>query len=283
VVRERLTGLRRIDPTAVDTGFALLVAFGTCLAGSQYHDARWPHFDAPAYLFSVLACLPMALRRRIPLLALALSCAAFAGYLAAGYQPSINWFAPPLILYTVVALRPLREAAAGAVLTGAVIFYSGWCADLPPAVIVVQPIVLVGIAWLLGGGARALADRNRRLAVLTARLRDEQRDRAARAVTEERVRIARELHDVVAHHMSVITVQAGLAQYVFAADPATARTALDVIADAGRQAQQEMRYLLAALRIGPEQPGDEAPLRAPAGCRSWWAACARPACRSSCR
>jgi signal transduction histidine kinase len=59
--------------------------------------------------------------------------------------------------------------------------------------------------------------------------------------------------------MSVISVQAGLAQYVFASDPPTARTALDTIAQAGRQAQAEMRHLLAALRIGSEPAEEHVP------------------------
>jgi signal transduction histidine kinase len=151
-------------------------------------------------------------------------------------------------------------AVAGAALTAAVTFYSGWQAlTLSLSVEIAQPLFVVGIAWLFGNGARTLAERNGQLAVLTAQLHREQQDRARRAVTEERVRIARELHDVVAHHMSVISVQVGLAEYVFASDPPTARTALSAIAEAGREAQEEMRHLLAALRIEPDESEDRAP------------------------
>jgi signal transduction histidine kinase len=72
------------------------------------------------------------------------------------------------------------------------------------------------------------------------------------------MRIARELHDVVAHHLSVVSVQAGLAGYVFAADPDTARSAVDTIAGTSREAQEELRRLLLVLRSDTENgPVDE--------------------------
>jgi signal transduction histidine kinase len=85
--------------------------------------------------------------------------------------------------------------------------------------------------------------------------------RAAEAVADERVRIARELHDIVAHHMSVVALQAGLARYVLDSDPATAKGAIGTAADAGRQALAEMRRLLAVLRVdqGAEAASDYRP------------------------
>jgi len=77
------------------------------------------------------------------------------------------------------------------------------------------------------------------------RLQDEA---ASKAVTEERLRIARELHDVVAHSMSVIAVQAGYGQYVIDAQPADARSALGAIQATSREALDEMRRMLGALR-----------------------------------
>ncbi|GAA1031213.1 hypothetical protein GCM10009557_25800 [Virgisporangium ochraceum] len=70
------------------------------------------------------------------------------------------------------------------------------------------------------------------------------------------MRIAREPHDVVAHHMSVISVQANLAQYVFTTDPPTARAALDTVAAAGREAQQDLQHLLTVLRPSHETTDD---------------------------
>nr|WP_225953347.1 sensor histidine kinase [Kibdelosporangium phytohabitans] len=110
---------------------------------------------------------------------------------------------------------------------------------------------------MLGNVGRQLGLRNEQLAVLTEQLRIEQELRTEQAVTEERLRIARELHDVVAHHMSVIAVQTGVAGYVFDDDPPTARAAVDTIATTSREALAEMRRLLMLLRTDDE-PGDTA-------------------------
>ena len=98
------------------------------------------------------------------------------------------------------------------------------------------------IAWFTGYIVR----QRRRYAV---RLQDEA---ASKAVAEERLRIARELHDVVAHSMSVIAVQAGYGQYVIDSQPADARTALGAIQATSREALDEMRRMLGALRQADE-------------------------------
>jgi signal transduction histidine kinase len=120
-----------------------------------------------------------------------------------------------------------------------------------------QSVTTVGVVWFVGNSTRRLAESNRLLAVLSGRLAREQEDRAVRAVTAERVRIARELHDVVAHHMSVISVQAGVARYVLESDPATTAASLDTITDTSHRALEEMRRLLSVLRIPPERPEDD--------------------------
>ena len=91
----------------------------------------------------------------------------------------------------------------------------------------------------------------------TARMREQV---ATAAVTEERLRIARELHDVVAHSMTVVAVQAGFGEYVFDTDPAQARTALGNIQHVTREALSDMQRLLGVLRQdGTGQPGAAAP------------------------
>src|SRR6202012_1115345 len=89
---------------------------------------------------------------------------------------------------------------------------------------------------------------------------------AGQAVAEERLRIARELHDVVAHSMAVIAVQAGFGQYVIDSQPAQAREALGAIQGTSRDALDEMRRMLGVLRQsdgGAPSPAPEAPPRAP--------------------
>jgi signal transduction histidine kinase len=118
--------------------------------------------------------------------------------------------------------------------------------------------VMVAVGWVTGDRSRRLAERGERLAVLTEQLRREQEEKAQRAVIAERMKIARELHDVIAHHVSVISVQTGVAGYVFTSDPRTAREALEIIAGSAYEAMAEMRRMLVVLREGTERAQEDA-------------------------
>jgi signal transduction histidine kinase len=114
--------------------------------------------------------------------------------------------------------------------------------------------VVLFVAWYVGRRLRLRQER-------AAELLREQAAEARRIVTEERTRIARELHDVVAHRVSLMTVQAGAAKAVAAEDPEAALRAMGAVEEAGRQALAELRHLLGVLRpetdldgLGP-QPG----------------------------
>jgi signal transduction histidine kinase len=182
----------------------------------------------------------------------------WAGYVAAGYWPVVNCLAPMLALYTVAASRPLRTAFACAVPTGAVWLYAGCTAAKGSVPTVIVQSVVFGLVMIrFGHAARLSAERGDQLAVLSERLRREQAERSRRAVAEEQGRIARELHDVVAHHMSVISVQAGMAGYVFGSDPGAAHDALRTISDTSREGLEELRRMLAVLRT--DGPGDDGP------------------------
>ncbi|MEV6814691.1 histidine kinase [Micromonospora sp. NPDC051296] len=119
--------------------------------------------------------------------------------------------------------------------------------------------LVTGAVWLV-----ALNVRTRRLYVLSleeraATLEREREAEARAAVAGERTRIARELHDVVAHSMAVMIVQADGARFMFDRDPETARAAVKVVADTGRQALEEMRRLVGVLREDvPPQPAPAA-------------------------
>ncbi|MEU2036879.1 sensor histidine kinase [Nocardia amamiensis] len=119
---------------------------------------------------------------------------------------------------------------------------------------IITGLVAMELAWYVGRRLRLRAER-------AERLRREQADEERRIRTEERTRIARELHDVVAHRVSMMTVQAGAAKVVATHDPEAAHQAMAAVEDAGRQALDELRHLLGVLRpdldhdgLGP-QPG----------------------------
>ena len=105
-------------------------------------------------------------------------------------------------------------------------------------------MVVLALPWLLGAAIWSLRDRQRILADQTVELQAEREENARQAVFAERVRIARELHDVVAHHVSVIGVQAAGARRVMERQPARAAEALSSIEASSRQAVVELHRLL---------------------------------------
>ncbi|MCX4749400.1 histidine kinase [Kitasatospora sp. NBC_01287] len=259
----RIRELLRHNPDPLDLSLALIlggltITFAWQTRQSLHTRDHYPLYGTSAILLTVLVNLPLAVRRRRPWSALLASGAALAAYTAAGYQSSQNLWAPLLAFYTVVS-RPARRATrTAAALTAGLWAWNGLEVGVGPLFAGGQAAVAVGVVWYFAEGMRNLDLRNTRLAELTTQLHAEQAARAQHAVTEERLRIARELHDVLAHHLSVVAMQAGLARYVLTADQGTAGGALDTIADTTRLALDEMRGLLTLLRVSPED-GDYLP------------------------
>jgi signal transduction histidine kinase len=108
------------------------------------------------------------------------------------------------------------------------------------------------VAWLMGDLARGRMETEVELERRADQLAREREERARRAVVDERVRIARELHDVVAHHVSVMGVQAGAARRVLTSDRDMATRALESIEASGRQAVSELQKLVGFLRSGDD-------------------------------
>jgi signal transduction histidine kinase len=113
--------------------------------------------------------------------------------------------------------------------------------------------------WWLGDGARRRQEAVAAARQRAAELEQAREELARRAVTEERLRIARELHDVVAHSMSIIAVQSGVGVHVLDSQPEEARKALAAVEATSRQALVEMRRLLGVLRQEAEPRGSLAP------------------------
>lgn len=214
------------------------------------HD-YWRDTDALAYALLAAIYLPLVLRRRHPV-AVLLNTGLWAGvYFTLGYYHVVAACGLATALYTVASLCPRRvsvKSAAGAL---AVLLWGTRLAE-PGVVPMSTAFVTVAtvVCWVAGDGSRRLRE-------LTRQLRLEQEEKARRAVVEERIRIARELHDVIAHHVSVISVQNGLASYVLSSDLPTARKALDTVGDSAREALAEMRRMLLVLRDGGTRPPPE--------------------------
>ncbi|GIM89228.1 sensor histidine kinase [Paractinoplanes toevensis] len=203
-----------------------------------------------ALLLAVLSVAPVALRQIAPVLTMLLIIAAVGVASLFGYGDLPSGGIGLLVaMFSVATLRSRRVAAVMFAATVALLalVYLTERDDLVWSQIAQAALIIAG-AWVLGEGTRRWARRTEKLAA-----------DAERAVSEERVRIARELHDILAHHMSVISLQAGLAEYVLEADQPTARKAIGTVADTGREAMLEMRRLLDVLRVDRDEEPDLRP------------------------
>ncbi|GIJ19870.1 sensor histidine kinase [Micromonospora lutea] len=207
---------------------------------------------APHWAVVVLAALtvvPIALRQRFPVLTMAVILAALTGLSLLRYDDIPNGGIGLLIgMFTVATMRSRRVA--GLVFLAAVAVTAfAYCVQNTEQVYwsqVAQVTLIVLGAWALGESTKMWSRRAERLAA-----------QAARAASDERMRIARELHDIVSHHMSVVSLQAGLAECVLDTEPETAHTAITTAGAASRQAMLELRRLLDVLRTEPgRDPGD---------------------------
>jgi signal transduction histidine kinase len=198
----------------------------------------------------VAAIAALALRRRRPMAALGLIICAQVSLALLNYSPSIGDMLAFLIaVYSVAAHRGLAQSAIGgmAALTWFLIMMATIHEKITAVAYITDVALLVGVWWL----GRGLRLRRAYLAELEHRAMRLERARAsdARAArVEERSRIARELHDVVAHHVSVMTVQAGAARRILDKDPERTREALATIEEVGRTALSEMRRIVGVLR-----------------------------------
>jgi signal transduction histidine kinase len=197
------------------------------------------------YVVAVLTVAPLALHERTPVLAASIMVLAVAVYAVLGY-PSIGLGANGMVigLFAVAAMSSTRthrlmfSVAAMAVL---LVFTTSRGELTWP--LAAQSFVLLAVVWRWGLGVRQWATRARDRAV-----------EASQAAANERLRIAREVHDTVSHHLSVITLHAGLADYVLDQDPVAARKSMKTVTEAGREALDAMRQMLGTLRVD-DDPG----------------------------
>ncbi|MEV4425361.1 sensor histidine kinase [Streptomyces sp. R-07] len=260
---QRLYDFIRRHPTGVDSFWAVvLLGFSLLWVGTTYPAGGNPvAYGVVALLFSLV----VALRRRAPEKMLLLSVALGIAQLAFGLMPFLADFAMLVIIFTVAAHDGPRWASRLALIGGlsaSTLSQIRWPMEAPGsdaakvffAIIMTVPFAL---AWVLGDSLRTRRAYFAQLEERASRLEQEREAQAKVAVAAERARIARELHDVVAHNVSVMVVQADGAAYVMDSSPETAKQALETISTTGRQALAEMRRLLGILRTGEHQEAGE--------------------------
>lgn len=252
---------RRVPPLVID----LLIAVGLLVVslmgrsralGSEFDHVFLRDPDGWNILFLVLQSMPLALRRRYPIPVLAITLLAFGFDRALDYPATFAGAGPVIALHAVGTELPRQRSAQVGwpivallgtfTLLGAVLYESVAVTD------VVFVFFVAGLALHLGREVHQRRAHLQELELRAERAEREREERARQAVGEERARIARELHDIVAHQMAVMTVQAeGAARLAGDADPRVAG-ALKTIRETGHEGLAEMRNIVGILRTGSD-------------------------------
>jgi signal transduction histidine kinase len=266
----RLFAWLRRHQQLVDLFLMLPFAISSVLARSRYVEMTPGgiprEVPLPAhYTLAVVMCLPLIWRRRWPRsVFLILTVAAFVQWLA-GIDIAASDFTLMVAMYTIAAQCAFRWSLAALVvaelgMTMAIFRLAQLPRPQDTWKSLIPASIMIGAIWLCG---LYISTRRKYTLSLEERARRLERERDAQAevaAAAERARIARELHDVIAHSISVMVVQADGASFMVDSDAARARRAMEAIGTTGRQALMEMRRMLGVLREDGEatlapQPG----------------------------
>lgn len=252
--------LSRMPPYVQDALLALLVTVmqvqgtvGRIHANPDTVIRPLAELDHLGYALLVVSGLAIAARRRWPVEVFVITAAASLTYYAVDYPDGPGWVSLFVAIYTV-ALRGDGRRSLVVVSAGIAILTFGWLAssvDLQPREAMGWVFFRIGASVMSAALGESI--RSRRViaedALERAELAERARDELARArVDEERLRIAREVHDTVAHAIAIINVQAGVTAHVLDKHPERARDTLEAIAQASSNALEEMRSILGVLR-----------------------------------
>jgi signal transduction histidine kinase len=269
----RLLEWSEARPLQADAVLALLV-FAAALASVTLFslEDQYPTrpLDARGWLLMLAGTAPLALRRRFPRAVLLVTGFATWIYYPAGYPDGVQALGPLVAIYTVSVLgHRVFAAAVGAsagilgpigYLTSPGLEFDFW-RDVGWVGFVISALIAAEVTRARRAYA---AERQAYLEELRARLDLAERTReeeARRRVNSERLRISRELHDVLAHNISMINVQAGVAVHLMDTHPEQARSSLVAIKDASKEAMREVRGALGMLRQVDAKEGENAPLQ----------------------
>jgi signal transduction histidine kinase len=257
----RLTEVRHVvrRHPLISDGVLAVTVYGLALVASRMsHGYDAGTLNPQTAVVGALMSAALVFRRRWPRWVLAFIMGGTALYLALGGVRGPLMLATMVAVYTVALSSSRRGTMTVAACTATILATAGvvlgdhWWLDP----VIVSVVAQTGLAAAVGDAVRsgrayiaAIEERAHR----AERTREEE---AARRVMEERLRIARELHDVLAHHVALINVQAGVAAHVLETEPAQAREALSHIRQAGRSALEELRTTVGLLRQPNTGPDD---------------------------
>jgi signal transduction histidine kinase len=216
-------------------------------------DGREP--DVGAYSLALVLTLPLAFRRRSPILVLGVMLLGSLIYAARGYpSANVDFFGPVIAFYTVAAqTRRATSVVAGAALWLAVLVSVAVSpTEAGDGSAVLTGAVIIVAVWLFGDSVRQRREYAKQLEAARQELADQ-------AVTQERLRIARDLHDIVAHSISTIVVQSSVARDAIDVNQDAAREAIEHVQGISRSAMGEVRQLLGVLRLPDERRAPPSP------------------------
>jgi signal transduction histidine kinase len=253
----------RLSLPAWATDALLALALAATLVGVRALEAHGLHRAGwPGYVLTVVAALAVAGRRRRPLVAFAGTLVVSVIVIAIASPTGAISLTVMIAVYTVAQTEERRHAVLLAILAGAALAlargllqYRGW-SDARTALEPALALAALFLGWAVSNRRAYVAEIEAR-ATQAERMRE---DEARRQVDAERLRIARELHDVLAHSIATINLQAGVAAHVLHERPEHAADALRTIKATSKQALREMRSILGVLRAVDEvQPREPTP------------------------
>lgn len=250
---------REAHPQVSDSVLAALILALGLTGQPNPETGRATPLTVPVVVLLVVACGALVVRRRAPVVVWLVTLTAAAASVALLEGPAPAIVAAMVAVYTIATLRPPRTAVLAAIATPLVLIgtyvtvtSAAWLNEATYTLAAVSGMACA-IGFAVKGNRAVLAAAEER-----ARVAEQTRDEEAqRRVTEERLRIARELHDVVAHHIAVINVQSGVARHLLESDPQGASEALTHVREASGVVLSEMSTILGLLRTSDDTATDQ--------------------------